>query len=47
MYLLSFLKDPQCTQSAKRIAVEYRLLCSGELYNGDIIAIDWRKSDVT
>jgi hypothetical protein len=32
---------------AKSVEVEYRLACSGELYNRNVLTADWRKSDVT
>ncbi|GEM_PF-1983285 len=50
MYLLKFLSsssDASLDASSDRIAVEYRLACSGELYNRNVQTYDWRKSDVT
>jgi len=45
MYILEFLKGQTPEQSDKEIiACEYRLLCSGEIYNGDVNTLDWRKS---
>jgi hypothetical protein len=46
MYLLQFLET--CSgQSAGAVDVEYRLACSGELYNRRVQTFDWRKSDAT
>ena len=46
MYVLDFLKGfPNSQQAKETVAFEYRLLCSGELYNGQVITCDWRKSD--
>jgi hypothetical protein len=48
MYVLDHLAGRYGSPSDTNAAVtEYRLLCSGELYNGRIQAFDWRKSDVT
>lgn len=48
MYLLDYLKDRKSGESLQGLVnVEYRLLCSGELYNGKVITGDLRKSDVT
>src|SRR2546426_4601180 len=48
MYVLQFLQWAAKTEGdAGKVAVEHRLLCSGELFNGRVIATDWRKSDVT
>jgi hypothetical protein len=46
MYLLKFLEEAHdhCIGGEE---VEYRLACSGELYNRKVITADWRKSDVT
>jgi hypothetical protein len=44
MYLLSLLQ--RRTPSAST-TVEYRLACSGELYNCRVQTSDWRKSDAT
>src|SRR5689334_23044391 len=41
MYLLRFLQNG----GKGAIGVEYRLVCSGELYNGRLITADYRKSD--
>jgi hypothetical protein len=38
--LLKGLPDPK----DKHVSFEYRLLCSGELYNGSVLTSDWRKS---
>jgi hypothetical protein len=50
MYLLQFL-EKAASRAAKAAAgdvdVEYRLACSGELYNRRVLTFDWRKSDVT
>jgi len=45
MYILDFLG--QGGPSIAGVAVEHRLLCSGELLNARVLAADWRKSDVT
>lgn len=51
MYLLRFLEGRSALigrEIADRVTVEYRLACSGELYNRKVItAGGWRKSDVT
>lgn len=45
MYILEFLKGQKPEQPGNDvITCEYRLLCSGELYNGDVETLDWRKS---
>jgi hypothetical protein len=47
-YALGFLKArSQGADSAGVVEVEYRLACSGELYNRNIKTGDWRKSDAT
>ena len=48
MYVLDFLKGPanQSDGDGDRVSFEYRLLCSGELYNAKVETSDWRKSDV-
>ena len=50
MHLIEFLKglqpgDNESLQEA--VEVEYRLACSGELYNRGVVTADWRKSDIT
>lgn len=49
MYVLDLLDSSQSNQPKPTdvAAFEYRLLCSGELYNSQIITTDWRKSDAT
>ncbi|MHB8828942.1 MAG: hypothetical protein ACYC6Q_05370 [Syntrophales bacterium] len=48
MYILDLLKRSNLDATeASDVAFEYRLLCSGELYNANVITTDWRKSDVT
>jgi len=48
MYILDFLKSINIQTSVEeKVGFEYRLLCSGELYNGVIQTTDWRKSDAT
>jgi hypothetical protein len=49
MYILDILKqvNSDATELLDSVAFEYRLLCSGELYNANVITADWRKSDVT
>jgi len=45
MYFVKFLQTAE--QQAGGDQVEYRLVCSGELYNRNVQTYDWRKSDVT
>jgi hypothetical protein len=45
MYVLDFLKGFHDVQESDLVTFEYRLLCSGELFNGSILTHDWRKSD--
>jgi hypothetical protein len=48
MHILNFLKKQGQKQTAGDfITCEYRLLCSGTIYNSDVLTADWRKSDVT
>ena len=49
MFLLQFLEKArdQGGTVPGGIGVEYRLACSGELYNRRVLAPDWRKSDIT
>lgn len=48
MNFLNYMKDPELKESPDNyVIVEYRLLCSGELYNGKVLTADWRKSDAT
>lgn len=48
MYLLDYLKDPEFKKSPENfVIVEYRLLCSGELYRGNVLTFDWRKETIT
>lgn len=50
MYLLRFLdRDLGGVEGDKpdTVRVEYRLACSGELYNRRVVTTDWRKSDTT
>jgi hypothetical protein len=45
MYILEFLKGQRPEQpSSEVMTCEYRLLCSGEIYNGDVETFDYRKS---
>ena len=47
-FLKEFLKNPNPKPSRNVYDVEYRLLCSGEIYNGSVIApTGWRKSSIT
>jgi hypothetical protein len=46
MYVLDFLKGPANHSDGDGVSFEYRLLCSGELYNAKVETSDWRKSDV-
>ncbi len=45
MYILDFLKDAQNSEPKESVQFEYRLLCSGELYNASFEVTDLRKSD--
>jgi hypothetical protein len=45
MYFLEYLKTRN--SDAEAVEVEYRLACSGELYNRTVLTADWRKSDIT
>jgi hypothetical protein len=45
MYFVKFLQAPE--QQADGDEVEYRLVCSGELFNRTVQTHDWRKSDGT
>jgi hypothetical protein len=49
MYVLDLLKrsNSNAAQATKSVSFEYRLLCSGELYNAEVQKADWRKSDYT
>jgi hypothetical protein len=50
MYLLQFLETAPSRATAaapEAVDIEYRLACSGELFNRKIITGDWRKSDIT
>ena len=48
MYFLEYLKDLKLNKSSNNyVNVEYRLLCSGEIYNEKVVTMDWRKSDAT
>lgn len=48
MYVLPFLSDSLPRKSDDDVvAFEYRLLCSGEVYNKSILTGDWRKTDIT
>src|SRR5271165_6575425 len=48
MYVLRFLKErSEGERSAGAVEVEYRLACSGELYNRNIQTSDWRKGSAT
>ncbi len=44
MYVLDALKGPTRNSSVSTEASEFRLLCSGTLYNGRVQASDWTKS---
>ncbi len=48
MHILNFLKKQSQKQTVGDfITCEYRLLCSGTIYNSDVLTADWRKSDAT
>jgi hypothetical protein len=46
VYVLDFLHGFPDAKDEGRVAFEYRLLCSGALYNGSVETTDWRKSTV-
>ena len=46
MYVLDFLKGQLGPEAdGDGVIFDYRLLCSGELYNARVVTFDWRKSD--
>jgi hypothetical protein len=50
MHLVEYLKGVQRADSGstrEMVEVEYRLACSGELYDRRVVTADWRKSDIT
>lgn len=48
MFILDFLKNQEDKSATDDfITCEYRLLCSGEIYSGDVLTTDWRMSDAT
>jgi hypothetical protein len=50
MYVLQFLRaagSQTPEPHPDRVTVEYRIACSGELYNRRVKTFDWRKSDIT
>ena len=50
MYMLEFLRTARggCEAvSAGNVGVEYRLACSGELYNRNVQTLDWRRTDIS
>src|SRR3990172_5564515 len=48
MYVLNLLKGGEFANGqGTPVSFEYRLLCSGELYNSRVLTADWRKSDAT
>lgn len=47
MYVIDFLKGFPDAEHSDVVDFEYRLLCSGELYNANVQTFDWRKSTVT
>jgi hypothetical protein len=47
MHVLDFLAGLDNKHSEDIVKFEYRLLCSGSLYNGNVTTADWRKSDAT
>ncbi len=46
MYVLDALREPSTGATAGVELGEFRLLCSGILYNGTVVTHDWTKSDV-
>src|SRR5215831_17917274 len=50
MHLVEYLKGlrpPDGEFAQEAVEVEYRLACSGELYDRRVVTADWRKSDIT
>jgi hypothetical protein len=49
MYVLDLLKrsNSNAAHATEDVYFEYRLLCSGALYNAEVLTADWRKSDIT
>lgn len=50
MHVLKFLRMRQPSHAdsvSDEVEIEYRIACSGELYNRKVTATDWRKSDIT
>lgn len=49
MYVLDLLRhsNSNALESCNGVAFEYRLLCSGELYNSNVITANWRKNDAS
>lgn len=49
MYVLDLFNHSYSNpvESRESVDFEYRLLCSGALYNANVITADWRKSDAT
>ena len=46
IYLLKWLRDgPAQTPGTTDETFDYRLVCSGDLYNADVQTLDWKKSD--
>ena len=47
LFVLDWLRKAGGVEpAAGSITVEYRLVCSGELYNGDVRTMDWQESDI-
>lgn len=44
MHVLEFLKGFPGLNTEDSVEFEYRLLCSGEIYNASVHTADWRKS---
>ena len=46
MYVIDYLAGRYVPSQKNDASVaEYRLLCSGEIYDGTVLTADWRKSD--
>lgn len=45
--VLEFLQEGWSESSTRGRQFHYRLVCSGELYAGQVITANWRKSDAT
>jgi hypothetical protein len=46
MYVLDALQESPAASTQGVELGDFRLLCSGILYNGNVVTYDWTKSDV-